>query len=114
MIFNPLSQSIENPWNSFYQDNELKQIIRNDIDRTLQEKTLFQDESVKDMMINILFTWAKNNPSISYRQGMNELLAVLLIVAFAEKCTNTADIPEEAGQVLKELNDPTQSEADIY
>jgi TBC1 domain family protein 5 len=29
-------------------------------------------------MVNILFIWSKENKDISYKQGMNELLAVLL------------------------------------
>ena len=31
------------------------------------------------MLINILFIWAKDNKEVSYRQGMNEILAVLLL-----------------------------------
>ena len=30
------------------------------------------------MMVNILFLWSKENRDISYKQGMNELLAVIL------------------------------------
>jgi TBC1 domain family member 5 len=94
-------------------DNELKILIKKDIDRTLQEKSLFQKEEVKEMMVNILFIWSKSHPEISYRQGMNELLAVMVIVAYAEKCYEVS-IENEAAQALKELNDPNFTEADVY
>lgn len=108
MIFNPLSQSNENPWNDFYQNNELKQTIRNDVDRTYQEQALFLKEETKEMMVKILFIWSKNNADISYRQGMNELLAVLIVAAFSEKAH------EDLDGSIKEINDLTQVEADLY
>lgn len=109
-----MSQATENPWNSFYQDNELKQIIRNDVDRTLQERELFQDERVKQTMVRVLFAWAKQNQDISYRQGMNELLAILMIVAYNEKYMGGADISQEADSILQILNHPMHAEADIF
>ena len=30
------------------------------------------------MMVNILFIWSKENKDVSYKQGMNEILAVIL------------------------------------
>lgn len=45
---------------------------------------------------------------------MNELLAVFFIVAVAEKFEKDDGIPEHAARILQELNDPTQTEADIY
>jgi len=35
-------------------------------------------------MSNVLFVWSKLNPEISYRQGMNELVAVLTFIFFTE------------------------------
>jgi TBC1 domain family protein 5 len=34
------------------------------------------------MMFNILFIWSKENKDVSYRQGMNEILAVLLFANY--------------------------------
>lgn len=114
-VFNPLSQSNENPWNSFYQDNELKQTIRNDIDRTFQERELFQKEETKEIMLQVLFVWCKEHPEISYRQGMNELLAIFFIVGYMEKADFDFDLPDkQAEKVLKGLNDPQYLEADIF
>jgi len=114
-VFNPLSHSTENPWNSFYQDNELKQTIRNDLDRTLQERALFQKEETKETLLQVLFVWCKGNPDISYRQGMNELLAILYIVGFTEKADFEFSLPnKQAEATLKSLNDPQHLEADIF
>lgn len=114
-VFNPLSQSTENPWNSFYQDNELKQTIRNDLDRTLQERALFQKEETKEILLHVLFVWCKENPDISYRQGMNELLAIFFIVGYTEKADFEFNLPDKLAETtLKELNDPQYLEADIF
>jgi TBC1 domain family member 5 len=114
LIFNPLSPASENPWNNFYQDNELKQIIRNDVDRTLQERALFQKEETKEMMVRILFIWTREHAEIGYRQGMNELLAVLLIVAIAEKAGEMSELPEDKREVLRVLNAGDKTEADVF
>ena len=36
------------------------------------------------MLTNILFVWCKQNPDLSYRQGMNEIVGVLTYVCFTE------------------------------
>jgi hypothetical protein len=56
----------------------LKKIINLDVSRTYQDKDLFQNTAIKELMVNILFIWSKENEDVSYKQGMNELLAVLL------------------------------------
>ena len=43
-------------------------------------------------MLDILFCYAKNNPDISYRQGMHEILAPILFVLHAE---------------MRDMNDPS-------
>ena len=48
----------------------------------------FQQESTQQYMLHILFVWSKLNPKISYRQGMNELLAVVLYVVAQEAVQN--------------------------
>jgi len=35
--------------------------------------------------MSILFMWAKENAAISYKQGMNELLAIVCFAFFAER-----------------------------
>jgi len=66
-------------WNSFYDDKELKKIIMLDINRTYQEFKMFQDSTTKEHLMNLLFMWSKENEDVSYKQGMNEILAVLYL-----------------------------------
>jgi TBC1 domain family protein 5 len=66
------------------------------------------------MMVSILFTWAKGNPEISYKQGMNELLGILMFVGYAEIPENVSGISKKASEVLNVLNSQEYLEADIY
>jgi TBC1 domain family protein 5 len=56
----------------------LKKIINLDVNRTYQDKELFQTNIVKEILVNILFLWSKENIEVSYKQGMNEILGVIL------------------------------------
>ena len=115
LLNNPLSQASSNPWNAFYEDQELKSTIMLDIDRTYQDRELFQQKFVKDLMVNVLFVWAKNNPDLGYKQGLNELLAVLVFVAYGESVTDdVTDIDPRAAAYLKGFNDRAHLEADLY
>lgn len=75
-----------------------------DVNRTYQDKELFQDAKIKDMMVNILFIWAKENKEISYKQGMNEILAVILCCFYPYYFKNNykSKLPYE--QLLTELS----------
>jgi TBC1 domain family protein 5 len=35
--------------------------------------------------VGILFIWAKENQDIQYKQGMNEILAIIVFAYFAER-----------------------------
>ena len=60
----------------------LKAEIHNDVERTFPEDSFFQQPHVKQSMERILLTWTQHDDKsrkISYRQGMNSLLAILLL-----------------------------------
>lgn len=88
VVVDPLSASISNsshnPWTNFFEDADLRRQIKIDIERTFQEKEFFKHLSIKKILNNTLFTWAKENPGISYKQGMNELVAIICHVAYSE------------------------------
>jgi len=107
---NPLSTSSKNPWNSFYGDTELKDEIKKDIERTYQDMDFFIDKNTQQVLTNVLFIWSKQNLDLSYRQGMNELVAVLTYTCFTENFK-----PENpANDIYDYLNDEKFAEADIY
>ena len=65
-------------WNSFFEDSETKRIIKLDVNRTYQDKDLFCNEKIKEIECNILTIWARENKIPGYKQGINEILAMLL------------------------------------
>ena len=64
------------------EDKELKDLINKDLIRTYQDIDIFLKNNIKNYLANILYIWSKENKSISYRQGMNEILAGLLLAFY--------------------------------
>jgi len=79
-----------------------------DVDRTYPEYTYFQQQWVKDMMLGILFIYSKENPDVSYKQGMHELLAPMIYILDQEKMS------AREGSILSQLMDQDYIEADAY
>ena len=67
-----------------HEDRELREIIRQDIDRTVQEIDFFVRPDVKEKLSNILYLWARDNNEYGYRHGMNEVLAIIVQAIFQE------------------------------
>jgi TBC1 domain family protein 5 len=129
---NPLSQEDDSPWQKYFQDSELKDEIRRDVSRTYPEVEYFQHERTQNIMLNILFVFAKKNPDvspaegegererrgrethkltgthvplphqISYRQGMHELLAPVVFVMDEERLGDAESDTSEDMQALLE------------
>ncbi|XP_048236520.1 TBC1 domain family member 5-like isoform X4 [Haliotis rufescens] len=121
-INNPLSQDDESPWNQFFQDNELRLTIKQDVIRTFPELEFFKSEELRDMMINVLFCYCRTNREIGYRQGMHELLAPLIFVlhcdhqAFlhASEIETLHYLHINHRDIVKEIMSPTHLEHDAY
>lgn len=64
-VFNPLVKITSGL--DIFDDNELKLDIKKDVDRTYQDRPIFQHPKIKKILTNILFIWAKQNSSFSYR-----------------------------------------------
>ncbi|XP_071104005.1 TBC1 domain family member 5-like isoform X2 [Haliotis cracherodii] len=121
-INNPLSQDDESPWNQFFQDNELRLTIKQDVIRTYPKIEFFQSNQLRNLMVDILFIYAKVNPDLSYRQGMHELLAPLIFVlhcdhqAFlhASEIETLHYLHITHRDIVKEIMSPTHLEHDAY
>ncbi|KAM3415265.1 hypothetical protein BST61_g8795 [Cercospora zeina] len=75
----PLSQETENPSGQRpQQDENLRAEILQDVERCMLDFT--REPETLRMLVDILFTFCKLNPDISYRQGMHEIAAHLLWV----------------------------------
>ncbi|GFS04335.1 TBC1 domain family member 5, partial [Elysia marginata] len=103
------------PWNKFFQDNELRLTIKQDVIRTFPEVEFFRKQELGEMMTDILFVFSREHATHSYRQGMHELLAPLIFVlhcdhqAFLHACEI-----ESVLNVMKEVMDPAYLEHDAY
>ncbi|CRH01192.1 GTPase-activating protein, putative [Plasmodium relictum] len=115
-IFHPLSSDDKNPWTLKQKNQELNEEIRQDILRTYSEKKIFQNEEIRNTLNKILFVWAKKNPSISYKQGMNEIVAIFFIINYREQVYNDS-LNCENRKHYKEfcsLFDKKEIESDTY
>ena len=97
-----------------YEDSELKIIINKDLDRTRQEIDLFLQSKIKNILANVLYIWSKENPSISYRQGMHELLAIIFLVFFPYYFPCTRKPKNTKNDIIEFLKDIELYKEDIY
>lgn len=90
--FHPLSQTADNPWNEQHKNCELLDEIWKDITRTFSERELFYNSNTRQLLQRILFTWTRENPEFGYKQGMNEIAAILFLINFSQKnCVDQVD-----------------------
>uniref|UniRef100_A0A673BE13 TBC1 domain family member 5 n=1 Tax=Sphaeramia orbicularis TaxID=375764 RepID=A0A673BE13_9TELE len=115
VVNNPLSQDEGSLWNKFFQDKELKGMIKQDVLRTFPEIRYFQDEDVRTKLTDILFCYARENEQLLYKQGMHELLAPIVFVLHCDHqafqhASETASPSDE----MKCLLNPLYLEHDAY
>ena len=96
------------------EDTDLKDLINKDLDRTHQEMELFLQNKIKNILANVLYIWSKENLVVSYRQGMNELLAIIFIAfyPFYFACTRKPKTTKE--DIIEYLKDMNLYKDDIY
>ena len=95
---NPLSLAEDSPWKQYFSDMELRKVIMQDVERTFPESDAFRDAAVQKLLTDVLFTWCKLNPDVSYRQGMHELLAIVFLVVDNDK--NDLHTEDELFQIM--------------
>ena len=103
----------EGGWNNFFDKTEIKNLINLDVDRTFQERDLFKESSIKEIEYNVLFLFAENNQPISYKQGMGDILALLIFILYPYYIkSNNNNYNNELFE--KWVNDPKKYIKDIY
>lgn len=63
----------------------IRDFIMTDINRTRSSDPFFQDVHVQSLMLRVLMVFAREYPKISYKQGMSDFLAIILLVLFMER-----------------------------
>ena len=96
------------------EDTDLKNLINKDLDRTHQEIDLFLQNKIKNILANVLYIWSKENSTVSYRQGMNELLAIIFIAFYPYYFTCTRKPKTTKEDIIEYLKDINLYKDDIY
>jgi hypothetical protein len=106
---------MQSPWTQFFKNKEVEREIRQDIVRTYPDIDFFNRKSIQEMMQRILFVYAKENESLRYVQGMNELLAPMLYV-LNQDCEEFSDADRKAidSNVFAALTDIEYLEHDVW
>ncbi|KJE95089.1 TBC1 domain family protein [Capsaspora owczarzaki ATCC 30864] len=113
MTNNPLSAAENNPWQQYFKDRELRQVIKQDVTRTFPESEFFQSSPLQEMMLNILFCYTRTHSDLSYRQGMHELLAPILFLMHKE-CKQYDRASSEISDEIRTMLDASFIEHDAY
>lgn len=96
-------------------DEELREEIKQDVDRCMQENPYFRLPETQRIMLDILFVYCRLNPDVSYRQGMHEILAPILWVVHADAIDlgqSSKAMGEDA--LIKDIFDSTCIEHDAF
>jgi hypothetical protein len=125
-VFNPLAPPSTKTDTKATEEREMRDLIKTDVRRTLQEYDYFHQQSIKDLMAQILFLWGRENPDYGYKQGMNEILAIILIVFDSERVQsrdeqqsldhwdNLSDEEIAKDHLTEFLFDPCHLKGDLY
>lgn len=100
-------------WNDFLTQSEIVKMIKFDVERTMPNEKLFQEPYIKELETTVLTNLGKNHKKIAYRQGMNEILSMLIYAMFPYyvKSPNSKYTPE---LIDKWLQNPAENAQEIY
>ena len=79
-IHHPLSQAEDSIWHQYFQDNELRDTIMQDLNRLFPEIEFFQQECIKSILLHILFCYARENQQVQYKQVTRQRFRLNLFV----------------------------------
>lgn len=100
-------------WDSFLNQSETAKLINYDVERTMPSEKLFQEPYIREMENTILKLFAKNHKKISYRQGMNEVLSLLIYAIYPYYVKSP--INKYSNDVIdKWVKDPVGNYKEIY
>jgi len=109
----PLSREKESPWFKHFQREQLHKTILQDVDRTYPEYEFFHQDDIKKLMMDILFVYACEYNELSYRQGMHELLAIVIYVIMQGVAKDHEKF-ESAEEWMRTLSTPKYVEHDSF
>ena len=107
------SDKTNKQWNDFLTQSETIKMIKFDVERTNPTEKLFKEPYIKDLETTVLSIFAKNHKEYSYRQGMNEILSIIInaMYPYYGKSPNDKYTPELFDKWTK---NPAENAKDIY
>eukprot|EP01138_Halocafeteria_seosinensis_P016356 gb/GECG01016687.1/.p1 GENE.gb/GECG01016687.1/~~gb/GECG01016687.1/.p1 ORF type:complete len:804 (+),score=104.71 gb/GECG01016687.1/:1-2412(+) len=96
----PMSQALlEQRINGVALDLPNQRVVRMDTQRTRADLPLFRCDTMRERIQNILTYYCKNR-EVEYKQGMNEVLAPVMIAAALEKKCQKEQVDEVFGDIV--------------
>ncbi|EGZ16004.1 hypothetical protein PHYSODRAFT_316113 [Phytophthora sojae] len=99
----------DHSWSQYFTDEGLLEEINTDLDRLFPagNEGFFQNEIYLSTLRHVLFVWCRLHPDVAYRQGMHDVVAVVLY-AFLQ------DQEEQETEVIEEKKLRQHAEADTF
>eukprot|EP00761_Pharyngomonas_kirbyi_P008276 gb/GECH01008287.1/.p1 GENE.gb/GECH01008287.1/~~gb/GECH01008287.1/.p1 ORF type:complete len:704 (+),score=164.86 gb/GECH01008287.1/:1-2112(+) len=110
-VCNPLSQSDDNPWQSYFAQEDLEEIVWKDLQRLFPEHELFAKSHVHKTLLRVLMVYALDHPDVSYRQGMHEILGGIYYAMASDAQCTAAAVQEDRDNTLHALRCLASEEA---
>ena len=117
----------ENKFSNFEENSSIKHLIEIDVERTYGDTKLFQDEYIRKMEQDILYVFSQENKPTSYKQGMNEILAIFIhafypfyitspVKTYTPELFNTwcSDPVKYLNQIYSFFHDENELKSDLY
>ena len=114
-------------FSNFEENSSIMHLIEIDVERTYGDIKLFQDKYIRKLEEEILYVFAKENHPVSYKQGMNEILAIFIHSFFSfyfpnsKKINNKSEFdlwskePEKyVNEIYDYLHDEDELQSDLY
>ena len=71
--------------------HDIEMMIRKDCSRTFSNLLFFKSSVVQDLVVRLLLVFAVDHPTLGYKQGMTDILAILLLCLFCERWRGDSD-----------------------
>ncbi|KAG7389609.1 SET-binding factor 2 [Phytophthora pseudosyringae] len=106
----PASDQGASSWSQYFTDETLLEEINTDLDRLYPagNESFFQNELYLSTLRHVLFVWCRLHPDVAYRQGMHDVVAVVLY-AFLQPTEE-----EQQAQTAEVKKLPEHAEADTF
>jgi len=102
-------------WNN--EDDEVGQQIAKDLVRLYPTgcAEFFEEPHVRVIMLHILYLWARENAQVSYRQGMHEILALVIFLLEGDSVdVSEGEVGDAEWELLRQLMAPDSLETDAF